>query len=703
MYSSRDSATERFFTLTPSGVRPDHAPELENHSAAASGATPVDMWERLRQANVARLDILEETVISLLEGMPADGQLAAAQEAVEALVASIAVYGFEHAARLAREMEQLLRRQPAPHPADILRMSELTVLVRRTLESATPDGMPGGDAGQQGRPSVLVVHTDREVAERLALEAMAWGIRGEAALNLPAARGALRRTRPDLVILDLGLSDALDAAASLLSELRAMVPPVPALVLGTGDTLAERVRIAALGARGYLANPATPSEILATAADLLHQIRAAASRVLIVDDDSQALVSLETALASTGMEVSTLADPARFWEKLEGFVPDLLLLDLDMPGFSGAELCRVVRTDPRWRALPVLFLTSGNDAEAVREVVAARADDYVQKPVIPSELVAQVFNRLERAQLQRRMAETDMLTGVANRRKAGQTFGQLIRVAARSSSPMCLTVLHLDGFREINEEHGHVAGDSVLHALSEYLVSTFRGEDAVARWGGAEFVVGMHGVTGPQAVQRLTRIVDDFRKRTFRGATGDSFQVALSGAIVEYPKDGDDLEDLYRAADEVVHRVKAAGGDQVVLAPWRDGVDANSVRRVDVVVIDHDESVAGVLLHALESRGYRTECFRTGRDADAAMLGAAPTVQSRVVLLDVDLPDMNGYELLQSLTQRGSTRRTRVIVLTARASEPDVLKALELGAFDHVAKPFSVPILTQRIRRALEG
>jgi CheY-like chemotaxis protein/HPt (histidine-containing phosphotransfer) domain-containing protein len=124
---------------------------------------------------------------------------------------------------------------------------------------------------------------------------------------------------------------------------------------------------------------------------------------------------------------------------------------------------------------------------------------------------------------------------------------------------------------------------------------------------------------------------------------------------------------------------------------------------VDVVLVDDDEVLSGLLLHTLKSQGYRTEWIADGQVAADKLRGPTPTVKSRIVVLDVNLPSLDGISVLRELSRTGALKETKVIMLTVRSSEPEVLSTLQLGAFDHVAKPVSVPVLMQRIKRALES
>ena len=123
----------------------------------------------------------------------------------------------------------------------------------------------------------------------------------------------------------------------------------------------------------------------------------------------------------------------------------------------------------------------------------------------------------------------------------------------------------------------------------------------------------------------------------------------------------------------------------------------------DVALVEDDTALASLLLHALGSRGYRTEWYQDGEAAARALTAAESRVQAQVILLDVGLPSLDGFDVLRRLVDSGVTQKTRVVMLTAHAAENEVLEALELGAFDYVAKPFSTPVLLQRLRRAMRG
>jgi diguanylate cyclase (GGDEF)-like protein len=308
---------------------------------------------------------------------------------------------------------------------------------------------------------------------------------------------------------------------------------------------------------------------------------------------------------------------------------------------------------------------------------------------------------LERVRLQRSLIETDALTGVATRTKSEEVLTRLLRLAERHHQPISLAVLDVDKLKLINSREGHASGDAVLRTLGQILRHSFRGEDIVARWAGEEFVAVMYGMTRTDGLRRLAAILAAFQQKEFPSKAGGAFGATFSAGVAEYPADGATLQELYEAADGALCHAKAAGSNRVLPAGWQ-GNQAPVVNQVDVVLVDDDEALTALLVHTLKIRGYTTHCLRDGQAAVEALCGREPHLRAKVILLDVSLPGLDGFGVLRQLADDQILRRTKVIVLTARSLETEVLKTLELGAFDHLAKPFSMPVLMQLVRRAIE-
>jgi diguanylate cyclase (GGDEF)-like protein len=659
-----------------------------------------ELWDRFKEKTFARIAVIEQAVTAALDGALSDVlRLKAAREAHN-LAGSVGMFGFGNASRVAREIEHTLAARVPLGRAHVLRLSELHVALRHELDRAPAGRLHLGGSSGHHHPLVLIVEDDADLADGLVVEGALRGLRTVLATDPETARAFVAQERPDLVLLGLMGSAHRSRALALLADLAGGTPPIPVLVLSGTEELVDRVEVARLGGRGFLVKSLPPSQMVEAADHVLRRLRADRMTVIAVDDDPDVLAVLRTELESRGIGVITLDDPRRFWQAMEAAPPDLLLLDVAMPRFDGLDLCRVVRADPRWSALPLLFLTAHTDPETERAAFAAGADDLIPKPISGPALVDRITQRLERVQIIRSVSETDPCTGLANRRKTESALDQLLRLADRHRQPLCLTRINVDHLAAVNARYGHAAGDAVLRSLGALLQRAFRGEDIVGRWRGDELVLGMYGLTRDDGVHRVAEVLERFRQETFVGAAGTKFMATFSGGVGEYPEDGHDLQGLLLAAGQALRMAKTSGRDRVRPAGWHPGW--GPAQTVDVVLVDDDEVLARLILYALETRGYCAQWVRDGEAAAKALTGHHPALRARTILLDVGLPGLDGFSLLGWLSRDGILRRTRVIMLTVRSVEAEVLRALETGAFDHVAKPFSMPVLMHRIRRAME-
>jgi diguanylate cyclase (GGDEF)-like protein len=650
-----------------------------------------------------RVAVIERAVTTLITGDLDVGLLGEARGAAHTLAGSAGTFGYVRASQLAREIESEL---DGAELTSVPGISKLALSLRGELEAEVPAALsapPAPAASSEDRVRVLLLSAQRELCARIAAEARARGIDLPIAGSLQEAHVLCERQRPAIVLLDLTLpagetqgAYALFSAAEDSSEGEAVVS-IPVLALTDGRAFAERVEVARRGGQGLLASSLPAADLLDAAVQSLERERLTATRVLLVDDDPAVLEAVRVLLEGHQLEVFTLADPERFWETLAEVQPELLLLDLDMPGVNGRELCSVVRGDPRWSHLAVIFVTAHSDPETVQSLFAAGADDCIAKPLEGSALITRVTNRLERIRLHRQHAESDSLTGLATRAKASETLLRLLLLAERFSQPVSVAMLDIDRFKTINDTQGHAAGDSVLRGLGRHLAREFRGDDVVGRWGGEEFIAGMYGMARQDGVNRLAEILKRFSDEPFQGPDG-TFRVSFSAGVAQFPLDGRDPDAILAAADEALYSAKAAGRAQVLAAERRAPSE-----RVDVVCVEDDQALVELLLSTLHTHGYSARAISDGEQAHSALCGSHPMLRCSVLLLDVDLPGLDGYSLLRQLAGQSLLGSMRVIMLTARASEPETLKTLELGAFDHVAKPFSLPVLMHRVKRAIEA
>jgi PleD family two-component response regulator len=209
----------------------------------------------------------------------------------------------------------------------------------------------------------------------------------------------------------------------------------------------------------------------------------------------------------------------------------------------------------------------------------------------------------------------------------------------------------------------------------------------------------MYGSSKEHAAIKLTQICNKVGEQSFLADDGSAVKVQCSGGVAQYQVDGDTVIELRQKASQVLQQVREIGVNRVGISGVQ--LAGPMTRRVDVAIVDDDVALVSMLQHAMESRNFRVATYADGETAVAALTGTTPEVQATVILLGVDLPALNGLDVLRRLKAVEVTRTSSVVMLTSRTGERDVLAALELGATDHIAKPFSVPVLMHKVRMVL--
>jgi diguanylate cyclase (GGDEF)-like protein len=336
------------------------------------------------------------------------------------------------------------------------------------------------------------------------------------------------------------------------------------VVCQTGEVI-DRADVAHAGISIVIEQPCLPDELDWTLQKLVAAREGRRAKILVVDDDPDFAAIVALALGREGMLVRTVYCSLEALSVIEDFAPDLVLLDVMMPGMSGFELCRKLRSSARWQDLPILFLTAQTDLQARLNAFDSGADDYLPKPVANVELTTRVKARLERVRLLKERAERDALSGLLLRGAFVQQVTALLSEASRNELTFSLVLLDVDHFKSVNDEYGHLAGDRVIAELGKLLRRRFRAEDLRGRWGGQEFILVFRNESKDTMSKALHLVCDEFRAMNFRGDADQRFRVTFSAGIASYPQDGNGLSDLLQAADRRLYVAKAAGRDRIVI------------------------------------------------------------------------------------------------------------------------------------------
>src|SRR5215207_2882698 len=215
------------------------------------------------------------------------------------------------------------------------------------------------------------------------------------------------------------------------------------------------------------------------------------ANILVVDDSPDKLGLLEAALSLAGYNVTTATDGDEALAAIESYQPDLVITDVMMPRMNGYELAQRIRANPITKFIPVIMQTAaGRRAEDLRRASEVGALGYITDPTDLELLLARTRTLLEfKAYLDtcEEAAFTDHLTGLANRRRFERQLEREVARTERYNRTFCLLLVDIDNFKDVNDTHGHDAGDETLRRVANVIQSGTRGIDTGARIGGDEF------------------------------------------------------------------------------------------------------------------------------------------------------------------------------------------------------------------------
>jgi len=295
-------------------------------------------------------------------------------------------------------------------------------------------------------------------------------------------------------------------------------------------------------------------------------------KILVADDSALYRKLLQDTLAKEGYSVVLAEDGRQARRALLEYRPSLVITDWEMPDTTGVDLCKEIRKAEEFYTY-IILLTGKAEKERIIEGLAAGADDYLTKPFHSGELLARVGVGYRVSELQRQIQEknrlleelslTDPLTGLPNRRAIEAWANREISGAARHGFPFWVVMADLDHFKQVNDKHGHEAGDAVLKWFAELLKANTRSSNMCARLGGEEFVIALTHVDSAGVKTAVERIRGQLEQRIFKL---DSRALRVTASFGIAGREGDrpsTLEQLLRDADAALYRAKENGRNRV--------------------------------------------------------------------------------------------------------------------------------------------
>jgi len=289
-------------------------------------------------------------------------------------------------------------------------------------------------------------------------------------------------------------------------------------------------------------------------------------KVLVIDDSEAIRTLLRARLSCEPVELLFAAGGQEGLEMAPRVLPDLILLDIDMPEPDGYEVCRRLKLDPATEAIPVIFLTGAASTEDKIRGLELGATDYITKHFDPAELRARVRASLRTkylVDLLARKAMIDGLTGLWNRTYFETRLNSELSLSRRTSQPLACVMIDLDHFKQINDRYGHPFGDECLRLIGQLLGECCRSEDIVCRYGGEEFVI-LAPNTGAAAAAELAERIRSAVESFNWACRGQKVKVTCSLGVADVM--GAPPPGILERADAALYQAKHEGRNRVILA-----------------------------------------------------------------------------------------------------------------------------------------
>jgi two-component system cell cycle response regulator len=299
-----------------------------------------------------------------------------------------------------------------------------------------------------------------------------------------------------------------------------------------------------------------------------------AASILLVEEQGFAAARIIDTLSAVAGRVVRAASCAEAQEQL-GEDIELAIVSMSLPDGDPLRLVSQLRANESGRDLPILLMADDGELPRLAKGLDLGANDYLIRPVDRNELLARVRNQIRRKQLQQRLranyrrslslALTDELTGLYNRRYVFAHLNELLSRMPETGNQTAVMLFDIDHFKQVNDRHGHPAGDEVLRELAARAMRQVRSVDLVGRLGGEEFVVVMPetSLAGAAVVAERVRAAVGEELFMLPGG-GRTLPVTISAGVAVTENGGETLEMLLKRADEALYAAKNAGRNRIV-------------------------------------------------------------------------------------------------------------------------------------------
>lgn len=379
---------------------------------------------------------------------------------------------------------------------------------------------------------------------------------------------AVQSAPPDVIVMDIIFPDRPLGGCDVVRTIQSgRETPLPTVFISSQGSFENRLSAVRAGSSAFFVKPINMTELCSTLSLLTSAVKPEPYRIMIVDDEPQLAEYHALILQEAGMITLTVNDPLRVMSPLFEFRPDLILMDMYMPGCNGMELAKAIRQVGAYFSIPIVYLSSETDTNKQFQAMQIGGDAFLTKPIEPQRLVSSVAVRAERMKIIRSYMVRDSMTGLFNHTTTKEHLDTAVAHAQRKQEEVCFAMIDVDKFKSVNDTYGHPMGDRVLIALARLIRQRVRKTDIVGRFGGEEFAVILPDCSISEAVNLLNEIRESFAAVSFQ-TKDETFTCTFSCGVAALSLFGDATA-LNAGADEALYAAKNGGRNMVVASRGR--------------------------------------------------------------------------------------------------------------------------------------
>lgn len=413
--------------------------------------------------------------------------------------------------------------------------------------------------------------------------------------------------------------------------------------------------------------------------------------ILIIDDDVSSSELLKVLLTSDDREIHVAYDASEAKKVLENQSISLILLDIILPDEDGRNFLMQLRQSPKTASTPIIVITGLVGNQPKLECLALGATHFFTKPFDLKQFAQTVTQEIEKDGPVQSNKRTDLDAGLPNRSEFCAKYENTMR--ADSEQRRIMAFIDIDSFSLIQDQYGNENARLAIIRTATLITEQLDEDDLLARWSGEDLVILFNNGSIPRAENRLNTALQNLQSEPVSFEGYGPITLTFSAGVSSI--------DASQSVDEAV--LQAQRYCYIAKSEGRNCIHAErketSLQAKTLLLAEDDELIASIIKHRLGREGFEITHHTDGESA----LNAAQERRFSLVILDVKMPVMDGFEVLTKLRETKEYEKSPIILLTAMGSEKDIVRGFKLGANDYILKPFSPVQLLARVQRLLKA